>query len=115
MAVTLWLRNALTENCAWSTKQNVSIYPHHNFVNTFQKLNMYQLICLPGCNGALVGEVSGDPSLVLGSSPPDEGGVENEPVLRSVSSCLQDSEKSFLCAEDLNCASRVLGQIGQGP
>lgn len=47
-------------------------------------------------DGALVGQVSGDAALVLGGSASDEGGVEDEPVLGSVSSGLKGSEKTQL-------------------
>lgn len=40
-------------------------------------------------NGALVSQIAGDAPLVLGCSAANEGGVENQPILWSVSSRLQ--------------------------
>lgn len=69
---------------------------------------------VPGGYAALVGQVSGDASLVplLGSA--DEGRVEDESILGRVALGLQGSEEGLLCSQNLHCGCWIFGQICQG-
>ena len=78
-------------------------------------------------NRALVGQETGDSSLVFWSSPSDESRVVDETVLLSalncselcltyfwsISLCLEGSEESLFSTENLDSRSGVFGQIGQ--
>jgi len=66
-----------------------------------------------GGDGALVSKISGDSSLVLLLGSSDEGGVEDQTILWSLSLGLQSSEKSFFGTEDLDGGGWVLGQVGK--
>ena len=67
------------------------------FKHTWEAVN-------PGCNGALVGQVAGNPAFVLTGCTSNECGMEDQPVLWSVSTSLQGSEtdKRFNAVNKLN-------------
>lgn len=64
-------------------------------------------------NGTLVGEVSGNATLVLGVGLADEGTVVDETELGSVALGLEGAEQGLLSTENLQSRGRVLGQVGQ--
>ena len=65
------------------------------------------------CDRALVGQVTGDASLVLLACAPDEGRVEDETILGGLTTGLQGSEKGFLRTQDLDGRGGVLCKICQ--
>merc|ERR1712214_194539 len=67
----------------------------------------------PGRDGALVGEVPGDATLVLRARLPDERRMENEAVLGRVPPRLEGPEERLLRAQDLHRGGRILGQVSQ--
>lgn len=67
------------------------------------------------CDRALVGQVTGDATLVLLACAPDEGRVEDETILGGLTTGLQRSEKGFLRTQDLDGRGGVLCEICQRP
>lgn len=61
--------------------------------------------------GTLVGQNTGNLTLVLGISSRDEGGVVKQSVLRSSGLGLQSSEKSLLGSKNLDGGSRQLSEV----
>jgi len=66
-----------------------------------------------GGKGALVGNISGDLTLILSLSFVDVTGVVQGSVLGSVTSGLQSSEQSLFSTQDLDSGSRALGKVGK--
>uniref|UniRef100_A0A7S3IMF5 Uncharacterized protein n=1 Tax=Strombidium inclinatum TaxID=197538 RepID=A0A7S3IMF5_9SPIT len=66
-----------------------------------------------GSDGALVGQVSGNSTLVFLAGSSDERRVEDQTVFGSLTLGLQSSEQSLLGTEDLNGRGGVLRQVGQ--
>ena len=64
---------------------------------------------------ALVGQVTGDATLILLACTPDEGRVEDETILRGLTTGLQGSEKGLLRTQDLDSRGGVLCEICQRP
>lgn len=64
-------------------------------------------------DGALVGEVAGDASLVAGLGLSDEGRVEDETVLGGVTTGLEGTEESLLSTENLDGGGGVLCEVDQ--
>jgi hypothetical protein len=62
-------------------------------------------------NRTLVGQVSRYPSLVLGVSPTNKGGVIDQTILGSVSLGFQGSEEGLFGTQDLYRRGRSLGQV----
>lgn len=68
----------------------------------------------PRSNGALVGEESGNATLVLGTRAADEAGVVDETVLGGVTLGLEGAEEGLLGTENLDGGGGVLGEVGEG-
>lgn len=62
-----------------------------------------------GSNGALVRKISGDLTLVLLVGSADEGRVEDETVLGSLTFSLKSTEQCLLGTQNLDRRCRVLG------
>ena len=66
-----------------------------------------------GSEGALVGDISGDLTLILSLSFVDVAGVIQGTIFGSVTSGLQSSEQSLSSTQDLDSGSRALGKVGK--
>ena len=64
---------------------------------------------------AFVGQVTGDATLILLACTPDKGRVEDETILRGLTTGLQGSEKGLLRTQDLDSRGGVLCEICQRP
>jgi len=66
-----------------------------------------------GGDGALIGQISGDSTLVLLLGTSNEGGVEDQTILWGLTFGLQGSEQSLLSSKKLNGGGWILAQVGE--